>query len=270
MCGMRAVAVALACAGFLSGSWARRAVGGDALAPQAAVGCREVAPPLPVARGVRDPVFAILVGLVDADVFGYVSGAGLAREIRSAARSTRLPYQRLREVARQPATDGATARVSVLLDGPLVTPIPYRLLFYRPGRIRADTSLELTEWDLGDLGLAPATAGSVQTAAAPTDVRIFAISEGGLDVDIDGWLDTLAGPRLDDTRLTGLALFRMSRRWWGVGFGHNRKKEPRVGLFDLAADEVVFPLPSSMRPWMRRLREELDARSRGRWPEARR
>jgi hypothetical protein len=267
MCGMRAVALALASAGFLSGSWARGAVGGDGAAPKTAVGCRDVRPPLPVERGVTDPVFAILIGLIETDTFGCVSGAGFAREIRRSARPTRLPYQRLREVARQPATNGAIARVSLLLDGPLATPIPYRLLFYRPGRICADARLELTEWDLGDLGPAPAMVGSGSTAATPTHVRLFAISEGGLDVDIDGWLDALAGARLDDTRLTGLALFRMPRRWWGVGLGHNRKKEPRVGLFDLAADEIVFPVPASMRPWVRRLREELDARSGGHRPE---
>ncbi len=217
-------------------------------------GCAEALSSLPLAQGVRDPVFAILLDLVDRNVAGCLSGERLARELRERRYKTRLPYETVQEVRRVPASDRLSASVTIVFDHPLERPIPYRIIFYRPGQLRATARLELTEWNLGSVFPA-ATADD-----AGADVRLFSLRAGRFEVDLDAWLDLLAGPRLDDTVMTGMAVFRWQGQRFGAGLGHNHSGQPRAGLFDFAADRVVPSIPPPMRPLLRRLRDELTRR----------
>jgi hypothetical protein len=217
----------------------------------AAASCSEPLSTLSLARGVKDPVFAILLDLVDRNTLGCLSGEGLARELRERRYKTCLPYDAVQEVRRVPASDALSASVTIVFSSPLDRPIPYRIIFYRPGQLRATARLELDEWNLGSVF--PLAAAE----DAGTDVHLFSLRAGHFEVDLDAWLDLLAGPRLDDTVMTGVALFRWRGQRFGAGLGHNRAAQPRVGLFDFGADKVVPSIPPTMRPLLRRLRDEL-------------
>ena len=218
---------------------------------------------LPAAAEVKDPVFAILVGLIRADTHGTLSGERLARELARHRGRTRLPYQRLRELRREPAAP-ATARVTAVFDGPLDLPIPYRILWYNPGRFTTAATCQFEEWSLGDVR-APAADG---TQAALAEVRVFGLAHGqvagDISVDIDGWIDRLLGASLDDTHVTGLLLLRHAGRPYAMAVGYNRHGHGRSGAFDLAADRIVFPLPEALRAAGRELRARLEALLRGR------
>jgi len=237
---------------------------------------------LPVAAEVKDPVFAILVGLIRADTHGTLSGERLARELARHPGRTRLPYQRLRELRRE-ATAPATARVTAVFDGPLDLPIPYRILWYNPGRFTTAATCRFEEWSLGDVRVTTADG----TRAALAEVRVFGLAHGqvaggisggisesrgaravegrdsDISVDVDGWIDRLLGASLDDTRITGLLLLRHAGRPYAMAVGYNRQGHGRSGAFDLAADRIVFPVPGALRAAGRELRARMEALLRG-------
>jgi len=204
---------------------------------------------LPSEPRVKDPVFAVLVGLVAADHYGALTRGRLESHLGPRAQASRLPYREMREVSRMPEEPAPTSAVTIVLDRPLKLPIPYSILGYHPGSVEGGPACVFREWSLGAIGMAHGG-----TRLELTDVRLFGLREGRLFVDIDGWLDRLAGRLLDDSDLEGLALFRHEGRWLGIGFGHNPRGEPRSGLFDFARDRVVLPLPGEMRTVARFLR----------------
>ena len=60
-------------------------------------------------------------------------------------------------------------------------------------------------------------------------MRLFALDEGELLLDIDGWLDALLGDALDDTFIACLAVGRYRGREYGFAVGRNREGKPGSG-----------------------------------------
>jgi hypothetical protein len=213
---------------------------------------------LPQAPDVRDPVFAMLVAYVRADRLGLVTRESIAQSLAERRQKSRLPWRLAREFARVPGGKDGGATVTLLFDGPVDVPIPYQILWYHPGRIRASSCCRFREWRLAELPFD--TRKAEQRAPWPplTDLRLFALDEGELLLDIDGWLDALFGEALDDTFVTCLAVGRYRGREYGFAVGRNREGKPRIGAFDLSADSVVFPLPSDLRAANRAVRREYE------------
>lgn len=225
-------------------------------APQAASAALPEA--LPFDPQVTDPVFAVLVALVRTDLHGTLTRAHLVRELERRRVRSRLPYAAVREVARLPAPAGIQALVTIRFEGPLDVPIPYRILWYHPGRIRGGDVCGFREWSLGSVGV-PYQAGPDAASAtlALSDVHVFELDAGRLVVDIDGWLDRLMGSALDDTDLVGLAVFGLAGRGYGMALGHNPGQRSRSGAFDFQADRVVFPMSGELKAVARALRARL-------------
>jgi hypothetical protein len=219
----------------------------------------ELPDPLPMASDVKDPVFAVLVGLLRSDLHGVLTREQLERQLAKGGRETLLPYQHLHELRRTDAEEGAlgrpTATVEVEFEGPLVFPIPYRILWYHPGKIRASATCVFREWSFGSVNLPfdPATPIELE------EVHLFGLERGDLAVDIDGWLDFILGSALDDTEVSGVVIFREGGRDYGMAIGHNNKGESRSGVFDLAEDKIVFPVPAEMKLVARNMRRRLEA-----------
>jgi hypothetical protein len=215
--------------------------------------------PLPLAPNVRDPVFAMFVAYVRADRFGLVTHEAVARTLAERRQQSRLPWQLARDFARAPGTNGAGATVTLRFDGPVDVLIPYRLVWYHPGRIRASATCRLREWRLAEL---PVEAPGDGRKPPPSlrDVCLYALDEGELLVDIDGWLDALLGGALDDTWIAGLAVGQLRGREYGFAVGRNREGLSRIGVFDLSADSVVFPVPADLRAANRAVRREYERR----------
>jgi hypothetical protein len=214
---------------------------------------------IPLPPGIRDPVFAYLTGLVDTDVYGSIDADVLRGVIGRTARSSKLPYTYLRLLTRESETPGRTARVEVSFDKPLGLQIPYQILGYHPGRLRATADVGLREWILGSSNFAYMDAEKKRQEVTLSDIHLFAVLDGTLWVDIDGWLDNLVGGKLDDTRITGLVLFQSGEERFGMAVGYNRNWEGRSGLLSLRDDEIKFPSPLPMRAAAWKLRQILEA-----------
>lgn len=214
---------------------------------------------LPLAPLVRDPVFALLVGYVRAGQFGVVTRDEVKQALTERKRESRLPWQRARDFARVPDPSGATAsQFTLRFEGPVDVPIPYKILWYHPGRIRASATNRMREWRLATLPVEAPTDWRGAPLPPLTEVHLLALDEGELILDFDGWLDAMMGASLDDTRLGGLAVARFRDREYGFGIGHNRKGESRIGVFDLTEDKVLFPIPADLRAAYRAVRKELE------------
>jgi hypothetical protein len=225
-----------------------------------AAGAGSASAPLPLAPDVRDPVFAMLVAYVRADRFGLVTRDAVAQTLDGRGLRSRLPWQLAEELARTPGASDASATVTLRFSGPVDTLIPYHILWYHPGRIRASAACRFREWRLAELPFETPPDSRKGAPSPLVDLRLFALDEGELFVDIDGWLDALLGDALDDTWITGLAVARYRQREYGFAVGHNREGKSRIGVFDLSADSVVFPLPSDLRAANRAVRSEYERR----------
>jgi len=224
---------------------------------QSAAG-RQVPPEaVPPAPGVRDPVFAYLIGMIDMRLHGTIDSETLAGAIGRSGNPSVLPYDRLATLSRLPEEEARTNRIDLSFRKPLRIPVPYRILGYAPGSFRASRRVELREWDLGGIVLRhDDPSGPVDLHLS--DVHLFGILEGEVLVDVDGWLDSLLGGRLDDTRITGLVLFRHAGELWGMAVGYNRAWKGRSGLFSFKEDRIRFPSPPQMKTTAWKMRQILE------------
>jgi hypothetical protein len=228
--------------------------------------CR-LPPVLPVAPAVRDPVFAVLLGMVEENGCGVLTRERLEYEVRRLGRPTRLPIEYFRTLSRSPADSTSRSVVTLVSTQRLDVPVPYRILVYQPGRIRASGVILLEEWDLGTVTL---DGDGRFTPARLDDVRLWGLRKGDVDLDVDGWLDRMLGSRLDDTRILGFALFRYEGRLIGMAMGYNREGKGRSGTFSFLTDRILFPNPDPLkaagaylRGRLERLMPEAAARCRG-------
>ncbi|HET8645332.1 MAG TPA: hypothetical protein VFO85_07575, partial [Vicinamibacteria bacterium] len=205
----------------------------------------EMGEPLPKADTVKDPVFSILLGILDAERHGLLRGDRLDREVRQRGGSQRFLYNKIAWVSRR-SLPNRSSDIQVQFWGPLKLPFPYSILGYHPGSVRSSEGCRLREWYLGDVVL-----GARQRAFK--DVRLFTLEQGDVLVDVDGWLDLLAGDALDDATLSGLALMRYGSRRYGVAYGYNDKREARSGVLDFGQDRVLMPPPPELKGVVRDL-----------------
>jgi hypothetical protein len=222
--------------------------------------CERLHVRLSSAVNVKDPVFAVLISLVESNSFGCLSGAQLAETIATRERRSRLPFQKLLELYRTPESSGAS--VIAKLDGPLDMRMPYRILWYRPARLRVDHTLRLREWSYPNMRVTFGRGSRTREHIEIKDVHIFALLTGSVTADIDAWLDRLLGGALDDMSVIGFAVFRHRGVWKGMGVGYNQAGSGRSGLFDFERDTIVYPMPKRMRVVARRIRRQIENRIR--------
>jgi hypothetical protein len=211
--------------------------------------------PLPIAESVKDPLFSILLGLVAAERQGVLRGERLDHEVRARGGSKRFLYRKIAWLSRRPIETGA-AEVRVQFVSPIELQFPYSILGYHPGKVRATSACRLREWYLGDQELGV-------RGGRFSEVRLYALEEGDVLADVDGWIDVLAGDALDDTRLSGMALMRHGARRYGVAFGQNAKGEGRAGVLDFVQDRVLMPPPSELKGVARDLVRRVAALRKG-------
>lgn len=226
---------------------------------------------LPTVADVQDPVFAVLLALIEQDRCGTISSARMKQAVTRSGRKTKIPVERLDELRRIRLPGDPQAEVVLTSREDIDLPVPYRILMYEPGRMRTTKVLELDEWNLGTLRLpGPPRANAPRSPVVLEDVRVWGIRKGHVELDVDGWLDNLLGSKLDDTEMVGFALFRYGGDLVGMAVGYNKAGRGRSGAFHFRDDRILFPTPpplkiagAHLRGRLERLMPALAARPRG-------
>lgn len=211
---------------------------------------------LPVAAGVRNPVLGVLISLVDLDLLGRVSQSRLRRAAEEGG-DDRTPWQPLLWVRRDEDETCGHPLITVRMLADTRMPIPYSVLGYNPGSVKASRVLRIDEWPRGDWSVRYPV-GDTQARLEVEGLSLFAIREGELEIDVDGWLDWIMGGRLDDIRITGMALFRHEDHRYALAFGYNPEGKGHTGVLDLQKDEILFPPPVEFRALGRSLRAQAE------------
>lgn len=195
-----------------------------------------------LADDVGDPVFALLAGLLDDNVFGRLEPAVVDSVVMSRGES-KLPHRSMQWLTRAPAPGRRRATLSLRVEEDFKVPVPYSILGYNPGSLTTSEDLELWEWSLGDTPFQWTDEEGTSQRFTAEDATLFGLVSGTVRMDVDWWLDKLLGSRLDDVELVGFLLFHRDGTRYAVAFGYNPGGSGRTGVFDLTRDEIVFPAP---------------------------
>lgn len=214
-----------------------------------------------LAEEVTDGLFAYLLGLLDRQRYGALTGAHLARVLDVTGRRSCVPHRQVREIRRAPA-EGSAGWARAVFDEDLDFPVPYSILGYHPGSLRASQETLFEERYFERLRI-PNPDPQGDATIELTEVTLWSLVAGEIVIDIDGWVDFLLGGRLDDTYVVGLAVFRYEGERLAIATGFNREGQGRSGALDLARNEIRFPAPSEMKAIGRGLRAHV-IRSLGR------
>ncbi len=218
---------------------------------------------LPFTEDVQDPLFAMLIGLVENDIYGTLNRSRLQAELDRRDAGTKLPYERLVDVTRLPADrDRPTNTIEVRFDDDVKLPVPYSILGYNPGSLRVSQTCRFLEWKLGKIEV-PYMDGKGddrhQKMARLEDVHLYSLVEGELLLDIDGWIDALMGGGLDDTDMVALMLCRYEGDWHGFAMGYNHDRKGRSGAMNFREDKIVFPSPTEVKTLGRKMRARAES-----------
>jgi hypothetical protein len=207
----------------------------------------------PPAAGIIDPVFAYLIALLDTGRYGIILQEHFQQAVERQGRRSRIPVELIQQVRRARAPGGGFGWVRIAFTEPVHAAVPYSILGYHPGSLVSSPEVTLEEWHSTSTIVAnPDPKGP--SALELQDLTLWAVEEGQVVLDIDGWVDALLGGQIDDTRIVGLALFRFRGERLAMALGFNADGEGRSGVLDLHADQIRFPSPSELRAIGRNLR----------------
>ncbi len=204
---------------------------------------------------VSDPVLAYLVALLEADVLDSLTGAEIRRGAHRLDDASVLPIHLLDSMVRAEGTCMGERFVSGRFSGQRRIPSPYSILGYHPGAAVMSPHLVLMEWKLGDLRIRERRHRELLDL---DDCYLWAITEGTVTMDVDAWLDKLLGGKIDDTKVTSLALFRFRGTRYATAMGHNENGKGRTGVMDLTSDEFLFPISWEFKTIGKHLRRRAD------------
>lgn len=186
---------------------------------------------------VKDTFFAWLVGVVDAGRDASIDNAGLRDVLTEFRSSIALPFDRISVVRHEAPRSDGYGRLGIAFDGEIDIPVPFSLLWYHPGSLRATPVVRFEERRFSSLPTASDPAGPVYS---------FRAVEGEMVIDIDEWVDALLGRIADDLRIRIVAIARWRGAWRCLLGGTGRDDRRIIAAFDLARNTITFPVPREL------------------------
>ncbi|MBE0565082.1 MAG: hypothetical protein IH621_03930 [Krumholzibacteria bacterium] len=213
---------------------------------------------------VKEPVFAWVLALVEADSLGTWAADDVQAFAAGWDHPSVFPLAKLVSLRREALPDSARIereglvcdrRVVIELDAPrLDMPMPYSILGYRPGKLSFGSPLVAQEWRVGEREVL--VRGRQEARRARVEgLVVFAIVSGWTVLDVDGWLDSLLGDKLDDSATVGFAAARGEGRLLGVANSIGRDGRFIFGEMDFRAGTIAphgRPLARAMAGLVRR------------------
>ncbi|MFN2371302.1 MAG: hypothetical protein ABR506_09130 [Candidatus Krumholzibacteriia bacterium] len=228
---------------------------------------------------VKEPVFAWIFSLVEADSLGAWTPADVQAFADAWDHPSDFPLDKLVSVRREALPDSAQTirdglvcdrRVVVELAAPrLEMPMPYAILGYHPGTLSFGSPLVAREWRAGTWAVDVRSGGGTRRSGVEGLV-VFEIVTGWTVLDVDGWLDSLLGGKLDDSATVGLAVARGGGRLLGVGNSIGREGRFIFGEMDFRAGTIAphgRPLARAMAGLARRWSDPAPGRQAAVWAD---
>jgi hypothetical protein len=197
---------------------------------------------------VKEPVFAWVFSLVEADSLGTWTAADVQAFAEGWDQPSDFPLDKLVCVRREALPDSARAvreglvcdrRVVIELAAPrLEMPMPYAILGYHPGTLSFGSPLVAREWRAGARTV-DVRSGDGTRRGEVQGLVVFEIVAGWTVLDVDGWLDSLLGRKLDDSATVGLAVARGGGRLLGVGNSIGREGRVIFGEMDFRLGTIA-------------------------------
>ena len=222
------------------------------------------------ASGVKQPVLSYLINQLDNRFSGVITSNHLKAAVDANPQESRFAHTIFSEIRRAPMKNRRQAFAQIVMPGLSRVTVPYSFLGYHPGTIICSESVVLEEWSLGEFSLRDAWHVDSREYKL-SDVMLWAILDGTLYLDVDGWLDKLLGGKLDDARLIGGVLFTYEGTRYALAMGYNDKGYGQYGALDLLADKVHTSSPPALKVVARNMRlrviQRLKERSIDAWWE---
>ena len=198
---------------------------------------------------VEEPVFAWVFTLAEADSLGAWTAADLAAFAAGWEAPSAFPLDRLVALRREALPDSLrVARDGLVCDRVVIIeldslrldmPMPYSILGYHPGTLSFGSPVTAREWRVGDRTVS-VRGGERTRRETVHGLVVWEIVGGWAVLDVDGWLDSLLGPKLDDAATMGFAAARGGGRILGVGNSAGRDGRFIFGELDFR-EGVVMP-----------------------------
>jgi hypothetical protein len=189
-------------------------------------------------REVKDSFFAYVIGIIregiDVDLDAEAM-RGVLTEFRS---TLDLPFDLIARVSQRRAAEPTERILELGFTGPATIPIPFSLLGYHPGSIRASQTVTFRETRF--------TYPDAQQPGAEAPVFRLALASGALVVDMDQWLDDLFGDYVDDLPVQNLVFFTWKGEWMGLLQGRGYKGQPLRAFFSFRRNRIVFPVSAEL------------------------
>lgn len=192
------------------------------------------------ASEVKDTFFAYILGIIrigaEMDLHNEEMRAILV-EFKS---TLDVPFDLISRVSQHQDPESDDRVVALEFQRDVVIPIPFSILFYHPGRI---TSTRLLSFDVSrSPWVYP---GSPAESGEAFDLVLI---QGGILVEIDGWLKALFGGHLEDTWIRHFVFFQWRGSWMGMLEGRGRSTgRVKRAYFDLTKNTILFPPPDSLK-----------------------
>jgi hypothetical protein len=207
-----------------------------------------------LANDITDPLFATMLGTIDAGHFGTVYQSELD-SIVQANGGSKLPHEVFAVLERKPGEGGPDSHVVITLGEPVDRPIPYSLLGYNPGSIRSSEQIHFLHYEVGARRFL-VELDDEEREIVVEGADLFVIADGFMEMDFDGWLDRLLGSKLDDMSVRAFFIFWWEGQRYSLGMGLSDKGRGKTGAFDFVADETLFPAPKELLVVGREMRDE--------------
>ena len=189
-------------------------------------------------REVKDSFFAYVIGIIREGIDVELDAEAM-RGVLTEFRSTlELPFDLIARVSQSRTTQPDERILEIAFRGPVTIPIPFSLLGYHPGSIRATQNVVFRE-----------TRFTYPDARQPgADAPVFRLSpaSGTLIVDVDQWLDDLFGGYVDDLPVQNLVFFTWKGEWMCLLQGRGYKGQPLRAFFSFRRNRIVFPVPAEL------------------------
>lgn len=188
---------------------------------------------------VKDPFYRYLIGLINADICGKVDSDILSSVLSKYRAKTSIPFELIEQISRSCESSEAPCQVSISFKGNLKASVPYSILGYHPGSVRASEVVDFIEWRIPKKTIWLGENRHVDL----TDIHLFAPRQGWAIIDIDAWIEKVTFGLIDDTRIVGLGLFRYKGEWYGLATGYDPQGNGRSGIFSFSENKILFPTP---------------------------